>query len=245
MVYVSPPAAGEQSAFLSALLIVSLSASRSCFGSRGVALFLSTVTLLLFSSGAAAASVTVEALLPNTAVLMINGQRKTLRAGDDFDGVKLISADASIAVLEINGSRQRVGLNRNITTNYVAPERRELQIPRNDRMQYVTSGSINGRSVQVMVDTGANVVALNTRHAEALGLNYKDGIPSTLETASGVVDAWLLNLERVEVGGIPVEGVRATVVVGEYPSTILLGMSYLQHVELRERGGVLSLSREW
>ncbi|MDP4651171.1 MAG: TIGR02281 family clan AA aspartic protease [Haliea sp.] len=187
----------------------------------------------------------MEALLPNTAVLMINGQRKTLRAGDDFDGVKLISADASIAVLEINGSRQRVGLNRNITTNYVAPERRELQIPRNDRMQYVTSGSINGRSVQVMVDTGANVVALNTRHAEALGLNYKDGIPSTLETASGVVDAWLLNLERVEVGGIPVEGVRATVVVGEYPSTILLGMSYLQHVELRERGGVLSLSREW
>ena len=199
----------------------------------------------LGSGGAFAASVTVEALLPNTAVLMINGQRKTLRAGDSVDGVKLLSADASGAVLEINGTRQRVGLNRNITTNYVAPERRELQIPRNDRMQYITSALINGRSVQVMVDTGANVVALNTRQAEALGLDYAAGIPSTLETASGVVDAWLLNLDRVEVGGIPVEGVRATVVLGEYPTTILLGMSYLQHVELRERNGVLSISREW
>ena len=221
------------------------SAARRLCTLCGCPLLLIVALLPFFSAGAAAASVTVEALLPNTAVLMINGQRKTLRAGDDFDGVKLISADANIAVLNINGTRQRVGLNRNITTNYVAPERRELQIPRNDRMQYVTSGSINGRSVQVMVDTGANVVALNTRHAEALGLNYKNGIPSTLETASGVVEAWLLNLERVEVGGIPVEGVRATVVVGDYPSTILLGMSYLQHVELRERGGVLSLSREW
>ena len=187
----------------------------------------------------------MEALLPNTAVLMINGQRKTLRAGESFDGVKLISADATIALLDINGARQRVGLNRNITTNYVAPERREVQIPRNERMQYITGALINGRNVQVMVDTGANVVALNTRQAAALGLDYEAGMPSTLETASGVADAWVLNLERVEVGGIPVEGVRATVVVGDYPTTILLGMSYLQHVELRERNGVLSLSREW
>lgn len=201
--------------------------------------------LALASGRLPAASVTVEALLPNTAVLMINGQRKTLRAGESFDGVKLISADATIALLDINGARQRVGLNRNITTNYVAPERREVQIPRNERMQYITGALINGRNVQVMVDTGANVVALNTRQAAALGLDYEAGMPSTLETASGVADAWVLNLERVEVGGIPVEGVRATVVVGDYPTTILLGMSYLQHVELRERNGVLSLSREW
>jgi len=201
--------------------------------------------LALASGRLLAASVTVEALLPNTAVLMINGQRKTLRAGESFDGVKLISADATIALLDINGARQRVGLNRNITTNYVAPERREVQIPRNERMQYITGALINGRKVQVMVDTGANVVALNARQAAALGLDYAAGMPSTVETASGVSDAWVLNLERVEVGGIPVEGVRATVVVGDYPTTILLGMSYLQHVELRERNGVLSLSREW
>ncbi len=194
---------------------------------------------------AQAGSVKVEALLPNTAVLTINGQRKTLKAGDSFQGVKLLGADASAAVLEINGERQRLGLNRNITTNYVAPERRQLDIPRNDRMQYITSALINGRSIEVIVDTGANVVAMNARQATALGIDYKAGMRSKLETASSVIDAWMVSLSSVEVGGIRVDNVRATVAEGNYPSTILLGMTYLQHVELRERDGVLSLSRAW
>ncbi|MEQ8803878.1 TIGR02281 family clan AA aspartic protease [Haliea sp.] len=213
---------------------------------RAIFLLLLANTLLLSPAAQAqAASVTVEALLPNTAVLMINGQRKTLKAGDSFQGVKLLSADAAAAVLEINGERQRLGLNRNITTNFVAPERRQLDIPRNDRMQYITSAQINGRSIQVMVDTGANVVAMSARQASALGVDYRAGMPSKLETASATIDAWMVTLRSVEVGGIRVENVRATVTAGEYPSTVLLGMSYLQHVELREREGVLSLSRAW
>lgn len=223
-----------------------------CIGARAAprigALFLLLLasTLLLPTAALAqAASVTVEALLPNTAVLLINGQRKTLKAGASFQGVKLLSADASVAVLEINGERQRLGLNRNITTNYVAPERRQLDIPRNDRMQYITTALLNGRSIQVMVDTGANVVAMNGQQAAALGIDYKVGVPSKLETASSIIDAWMVSLQSVELGGIRVENVRATVVEGDYPSTILLGMSFLQHVEMRERDGVLSLSRAW
>lgn len=211
----------------------------------GAMFMLLLASILLLSPAAQAASVTVEALLPNTAVLMINGQRKTLKAGDSYQGVKLLGADANAAVLEINGERQRLGLNRNITTNFVAPERRQLDIPRNDRMQYITSARINGRNVQVMVDTGANVVAMSARHASALGVDYRAGMPSKLETASATIDAWMVSLQSVEVGGIRVENVRATVTEGEYPSTVLLGMSYLQHVELREREGVLSLSRAW
>jgi aspartyl protease family protein len=208
-------------------------------------LVLVTTLLCPAAAQAQAASVTVEALLPNTAVLMINGQRKTLKAGASFEGVKLLSADASVAVLEINGERLRLGLNRNITTKYVAPERRQLDIPRNDRMQYITTALLNGRSIQVMVDTGANVVAMNSRQATALGIDYKAGVPSKLETASSIIDAWMVNLQSVELGGIRVENVRATVAEGDYPSTILLGMSFLQHVEMRERDGVLSLSRAW
>lgn len=208
-------------------------------------LLIASTLLLPTAALAQAASVTVEALLPNTAVLMINGQRKTLKAGASFQGVKLLSADSTAAVLEINGERQRLGLNRNITTNYVAPERRQLDIPRNDRMQYITTALLNGRSIQVMVDTGANVVAMNSRQATALGIDYKTGVPSKLETASSIIDAWMVNLQSVELGGIRVENVRATVAEGDYPSTILLGMSFLQHVEMRERDGVLSLSRAW
>ncbi|HEY7776665.1 MAG TPA: TIGR02281 family clan AA aspartic protease, partial [Kineobactrum sp.] len=169
-----------------------------------------------------------------------------LRAGDSHEGVKLISADATVALLEINGERRRLGLHRNITTSYQAPEQRRLDIPRNDRMQYITTALINGNSVRVMVDTGANVVAINSSQAEAMGIDYKTaGTPSKLETASSVIDAWTINLAVVEVGGMRVENVRASVIEGSYPSTPLLGMTYLQHVELRESNGVLSLSRSW
>ncbi|PLW81736.1 TIGR02281 family clan AA aspartic protease [Kineobactrum sediminis] len=202
--------------------------------------------LLAQAVGVQAASVTVEALLPNTVVLKINGTRKTLRAGDSYEGVKLISADATVALLEINGERRQLGLHRNITTSYQAPEQRRLDIPRNERMQYITTALINGNSVQVIVDTGANVVAINSGQAAAMGINYKEtGSPSKLETASSLVDAWTVNLASVEVGGIRVENVRASIIEGGYPSTPLLGMTYLQHVELRESNGVLSLSRSW
>ena len=190
-------------------------------------------------------AVQVEALLPNTAVLMINGQRKTLRAGDSFQGVTLVSADARAAVLEIDGKRQTVGLNRMITTQYATPDKRQVDIPRNNRNQYVTTARINGRTAPVIVDTGANIVAMNSGQAERLGIDYRSGSPSRVETASDVVDAWVVNLDSVEVGGIRVDNVRASVMAGNFPATILLGMTYLEHVELQEKDGVLSLSRGW
>lgn len=211
------------------------------------AVILSSPTLAQSSgeSAAGAAAVHVEALLPNTAVLMINGQRKTLRAGDTFQGVTLVSADARAAVLEINGERQTVGLNRMITTQYAAPDKRQVDIPRNNRNQYVTTAQINGRTAPVIVDTGANIVAMNSSQAERLGIDYRGGSPTRLETASQVVDAWIVNLASIEVGGIRVDNVRASVMEGNFPGTILLGMSYLEHVELQEKDGVLSLSRAW
>lgn len=191
------------------------------------------------------AAIQVEALLPNTAVLMIDGQRRTLRAGESYQGVTLVSADARAAVLEIDGERQTVGLNRMITTRYSDPEKRQVDIPRNDRRQYITTAQINGRSVSVVVDTGANIVAMSSDHAERLGIDFRQGRPAKLETASHVVDAWMVNLASVEVGGIRVDNVQASVSEGDFPATILLGMSYLEHVELREKNGVLSLSRSW
>ena len=59
------------------------------------------------------------------------------------------------------------------------------------------------------------------------------------------MDAWLITLRSVSVGGIRVDNVQATVVEGSFPTTVLLGMSYLKHVEMKENNGVLSLSRSF
>lgn len=194
---------------------------------------------------AAPPRVEVEALFTNAAVLMIDGERKMLKAGQSYRGVTLVTAVSSKATIEVDGQTRELGVSRHIGTRYENSEPRVVSIPRDARMQYQTTAIINGRSVPVLVDTGANVVALNSAQAGTLGLDYSAGSPARVETASGMVNAWYVTLQSVDVGGIRVDNVEATVVEGDFPSTILLGMTYLRHVKMEEADGVLSLSRTW
>ncbi len=182
--------------------------------------------------------------MPNSAVLSIDGERKLLRVGQSFKGVTLVGADAANAILEIEGQTITLGLSQRIGTKYAAPSATVVTITRNRHYQYQTLVQVNGRTVLALVDTGANVVAMSRAHADALGVDYRLGEPSQVQTASGVAPANVVNLRSVNVGGIQVENVRATVIEGNYPSDVLLGMSFLQHVTLNEKDGVLTMSSE-
>ena len=46
-------------------------------------------------------------------------------------------------------------------------------------------------------------------------------------------------LSTVQVGGIEVNNVRATVLKGDFPEDLLLGISFLRNVEISENRGVL------
>ena len=119
-----------------------------------------------------------------------------------------------------------------------------MLIPRSRNLQYLTTLSINGRSAQGLVDTGANVVAMSARQADALGVDYKGAITRELTTASGTVRAYSVRLDVVDVGGIMVRNVAASVLEGSHPQQILIGMSFLEHVEMSEKAGVLLLVKE-
>ncbi|MEH6611524.1 MAG: TIGR02281 family clan AA aspartic protease [Halioglobus sp.] len=84
---------------------------------------------------------------------------------------------------------------------------REVTIRRDDRLQYLTKASFNGISMEVLVDAGANLVAMSAEHATRIGIDYEAGVETQIETASGLNDAWLINVRSVEVGGIKVENV--------------------------------------
>lgn len=187
----------------------------------------------------------VEALFKNGAVVKVNGERKSLRVGQSHQGVTLLSAYSRTATFDIDGQQTVLGISRRIGANYLPPENQVVTIKRDAQLQYQTEATINGRQVRVMVDTGANVVALNSRQAGALGIDYTAGEQARVETAGGVVNAWLVTLRSVSVGGIRVDNVKASVVEGDFPATVLLGMTYLQHVQIKENKGVLSLSRVW
>ena len=190
-------------------------------------------------------SVEVQGLFGGAAVLKVDGQSKMIRVGESLGGVTLLKANSKAATVEINGESHELGMSQRISSNYQVPETREVLIQRDDNLQYKAKASINGHSMSVLVDTGANIVAMNASHASALGLDPKVGEPSQVETASGRVNVRMVMLKSVDLGGIRVENVRASVIEGDYPTTILLGMSYLRHVEIHENGGVLSLSQAY
>jgi aspartyl protease family protein len=203
------------------------------------------ITLVWAGPVLASPSIEVEALMTNTAVLKIDGQRKTLKVGQSFGGVTLIAAYSRTATLEVDGQQMVVGISRRIGSNYQQPKEQVVTIKRNNQLQYHTNASINGRNMPVLVDTGANLVAMSEVHAKSLNIPFETGASGKVETASGLVDAWVITLRSVSVGGIKVESVQATVIQGSFPNTVLLGMSYLQHVEMKESSGILSLSRAW
>ena len=180
-------------------------------------------------------------LFKGAALLNVDGEQKLLRVGQVWKNVALLEASSRQAVAEIDGERVTLVVSTRITSNYTVPEARQVQVQRNSRRQYVTNATINGYRIPVMVDTGANIVAMNSSVARAAGVEYEAGTPTRVGTASGVVNAWSVTLDSVDVGGIRIDHVSATVLEGAFPETVLLGMSYLQHVELKESNGVLSL----
>lgn len=206
-------------------------------------LALACVLLVGLPATAQPVAVEVEALLGSTAVLLINGQRQTLKTGQSADGVTLLATGPATATVEINGQTQTLGLTRRVGTAYQQPQEKVVTITRDAAMRYQTTATINGRNALVLVDTGANAVAISSNQARVLGIDYSTGTPTTVETASGLTAAHAITLQSVVVGEIAVDNVPAMVVDGAYPATILLGMSYLRHVKLQEHNGVLSLSR--
>jgi aspartyl protease family protein len=199
---------------------------------------------LLFMPGLRA-EIVVEALLPGLAVMQIDGSRVTLREGESQGGVLLISADAQSALIEIGGRQQQLRVSQRISGQFSQPQQRSISIPRNDQMQYLTNAEINSVRLAMIVDTGANIIALNTRDALAVGIAKDEGVAASVQTAGAIVPARRVVLDSVMVGGIRVDGVTATVIDGEQPSVALLGMSYLQHVEMQEQGGILTLRARW
>ncbi|MEL7045506.1 MAG: TIGR02281 family clan AA aspartic protease [Pseudomonadota bacterium] len=215
---------------------------------QGVSFPVRTAVLVLTLAAATRAwslEVFVEALLPNLAVLQIDGKRVTLRAGESSGELKLISSDARSAIVQINGEQRQLQVSQRISSAFSQPESREVVVRRDERLQYRTNAEINGVRMPVLVDTGANMIALNASQAAAVGIGRDEGTPARVQTASDVLPARRVTLDSVDVGGIRVDAVTALIIDGEQPSTALLGMSYLQHVEMQEKDGVLTLRGRW
>jgi len=196
-------------------------------------------------SVSAAENIEVQALFPGKAMLSIDGESKVLSAGQTFAGVKVISADGKMAVLEIDGEQKSYAPGSAITTSYQKLVHVREQIMADTRGMFLTHGSINGRSVHFLVDTGATTVAMSAADAKNLGIRYRlDGEPMQVSTASGLARAWRVTLRSVKLGQLEQKNIEAVVIDGNYPEQILLGMTFLERLKVTKESGKMTLEKK-
>ena len=209
--------------------------------------FLLGFTAWLAAWPAWATDVLVLGLFKDMAVVQIDGNQYTLKAGQSTpQGVKLLSANSNAAVLEVDGRRERFTLGSRVSTGLKAPDLPEARVWPAPNGMYRTSGAINGYPVDFLLDTGATWVAMNAAQARRLGIDFRyQGQERWVSTANGDARVYVVSLDSVKVGDIELHGVDAAVLEGDSPPTVLLGMSFLSRLDMQHQGDVLVLKQKW
>lgn len=207
------------------------------------------LALLLHAQNTWAQTVGLAGMLGAKALLIVDGAPpKSVAAGETHKGVKVISTQGDIAVLEIGGKQHsmRVG----DAPAQVGSGKTEgaggsrVVLTAGSGGHFLTMGQINGQSVQFLVDTGASAVSIGAAQAQRMGLNFLRGQPIQMSTANGVVPAWRLKLDSVRIGDVVVYDVDSVVSAGSMPF-VLLGNSFLSRFQMTRNNDQMVLEKRY
>jgi aspartyl protease family protein len=118
-----------------------------------------------------------------------------------------------------------------------------VEIRASETGHYHAQVEVNGEEIEVMVDTGATMLALTHEDAERAGIYPKESdYTMRARTANGIAKIAPVRLSEVTIGDITVRNVDATVSEPGVLNTTLLGMSFLSKLDKFEiRQGILVL----
>ncbi len=133
---------------------------------------------------------------------------------------------------------QRFNPNQNIVTT-VNGHQKEIVLQRNNYGHYVSSGTINGHRVTFLLDTGASDIAIPESVANRIELSK--GRTIVVKTANGNAKAYRTRLDSVALGEIKLHDLNATILPNITGDEILLGMNFLKHFEIIQKGRSLTI----
>ena len=89
------------------------------------------------------------------------------------------------------------------------------------------------------LDTGASTVSIPEHVANRIGL--KRGFTYQSSTANGMINVYSSRLDNVQLGNIVLRNIAGSINPHIESDEILLGMSFLKHLELIQKGRTLTL----
>jgi len=197
---------------------------------------------------ARADGVVLTGTIGNRAILLVNGSDpKTVAPGDTFQGVRLVSLQNEVAVVESGGKRLTLHMNTPVSIGGnagAAGSGKRIVLTADSRGHFLTAGTINGHTVNFLVDTGATTVAFSAADATRIGIDLANATPVQMNTANGVASGYRLQLASVRVGDVELYDIAAT--VSPQPmSYMLLGNSFLNRFSMRRDGDQMVLDKRY
>src|SRR5262245_15553630 len=207
--------------------------------------------LLFLLGGAASFSISAAELAligiigDKAAVLAFDGgEPKTVKVGQKWSGVLVVSVERDRAVVEVDGARRVLQIGQHYRSGAAASTREKVTLIADGRGMFYAEGAVNGVPMRFMVDTGATYVSMSAKDAMRLGVNFHKGQPVAMQTANGTVIKYQVRLDSVKLGGIELQGVDGVVGEQDMPFA-LLGMSFLNRLEMQRDGQTMTLIRRF
>lgn len=129
-----------------------------------------------------------------------------------------------------------------------APDKATVSLQMRGQVAVVQVMLNNSAAANLVVDTGSSATVISHATARQLGIDVEGtDLPRvSFNTANGVVSAPVVTLDSVEVGGMEVRGLMASVHDIAPGISGLLGLNYLGHfrMDIDSRTGLMHLERK-
>jgi aspartyl protease family protein len=203
------------------------------------------LALCLVSGGAAAQEVGLAGVMGSKAMLMIDGgEPQAVAIGQSLAGVKVISVQGDQAVVEIGGRKRPLRVGQHAIGAAPADGSGTIVMTADNQGHFYATGSVNGAAVRFLVDTGATMVSLGASDARRIGLDFNRGQKGMTQTANGQTMVSKVKLDTVRIGDVTLHNVDALIHQTEMPMA-LLGMSFLNRMEMQRDGSTMTLRKRF
>lgn len=203
------------------------------------------LALGLVATGAAAQDVGLAGIMGSRALLMIDGgEPQAVAAGQSLAGVKVVSVHGDHAVVEIGGRKRPLRVGQHAIGAAAADGAGTIVMTADNQGHFYVTGSVNGAAVRFMVDTGATMISLGATDARRIGLDFNRGQKGMTQTANGQTMVSKVKLDTVRIGDVTLHNVDALIHQTEMPMA-LLGMSFLNRMEMQRDGSTMTLRKRF